>query len=852
MNLNQITKALTELFNQPLKDGEERKIVFWTDIEGEFKEYYTNISINNVKVIHLHENNQFYIKHLLEEEDQENSYLVYTNIDLDSSDNWLYDTVKYSYTFYADRLSLIMDDLNIGSSLRPVVQTYVKFFNKKHITRLKQFDIHTYTKEKLELAIMNVLCNQYSLDFEAVLRTVLMDTLTDEDNRYLKDFKRYFDVETFWEYVKREYDYQREDKNLKTLLIHLLMSAFSQTMDLKHLENYYHFIAEYNRTNCFVFIDHWMHDTRDYEVLHDYIDRLEEEIQLPALIKQLPIEVFQEADIFPYIDRAAIIYIANSLLEQKEDYDRYIELISLRRTKHFYPRYENIYDALLYTVKMNAFRKQYEYGIPTGFPEDMYEAYIDDYYRMDTYYRKFYVAYDAEGTNELLYKLKPLIENVYTNWFLGELSTHWSAAIKNEMADDWSLPGIRNQQSFYQSYIRSHMDKNERAFVIISDAMRYEIAKELQEEINPDLLGESELDTMLSVVPSVTKLGMAALLPHRDLDMDEKGNVLINDQNTSGIENRRKILASYSEESLAIHSPDILRMNKAQRRETFKGKKLIYIYHDTIDAVGDNADTELSTFDAVEDAIDELSDLVRIIRNDLSGTHIYITSDHGFLYQREPLEVSDLMDKERLDTLEVKRRYILSKEHKEVSGQNTVNLSSVIRNNHQLFAYMPNATIRYRIQGGGRNFVHGGASLQEVVVPVLSIRNKRTGQRGAKASEKVSINLTSTTRRITNSIFTLDFFQNEKIAGKYIPRTVIIYFADEDHTILSNEQTIIGDLTSDNPKDRVFKEQFALKNMEYDRNKTYDLIVKDAETDAIIEKIPFQINLGIISDIDFF
>ena len=59
------------------------------------------------------------------------------------------------------------------------------------------------------------------------------------------------------------------------------------------------------------------------------------------------------------------------------------------------------------------------------------------------------------------------------------------------------------------------------------------------------------------------------------------------------------------------------------------------------------------------------------------------------------------------------------------------------------------------------------------------------------------------------------------------PRTVIVYMADEEGEILSNEETIIGDRTSDNPADRTFKLRFVLKSMRYDRNKTYYLVIKD-------------------------
>src|SRR5699024_5865590 len=159
MNIDQITTALTDIYNEPLKDAEERKIVFWTDVDEEFIDDFEKIQIDGVKVIYLHENNQFYTKHLLEEEDTTSSYLIYTNLELDSDENWLYDTVMYAKTFYADRLSLIMKELNIDQSLRPVVQQYIKFFDRKErVQKFKAFDIQAYTKETIELAMMNVIC----------------------------------------------------------------------------------------------------------------------------------------------------------------------------------------------------------------------------------------------------------------------------------------------------------------------------------------------------------------------------------------------------------------------------------------------------------------------------------------------------------------------------------------------------------------------------------------------------------------------------------------------------------------------------------------------------------------------
>src|SRR5699024_4221369 len=304
---------------------EERKIVFWTDVDEDFIDDYEQIDLEDVKTVHLHKNNQFYIKHLLEEEDQKSSYLVYTNLDLDSEENWLYDTVRYAKPFYADRISLLLKECHIDTTLRQHVQKYIAFFGARdRRKRLKEFSMRFETREDLELAMMNALCKKHSLDLQTVLRTVLMDTLYDADNRYLHDFQRFFDVNTFWSYVEREYAYSRKDKTLKTLFMHLAITAFSQSIPERHLTNVQHFIAHSNKTNIYVFIDQWMHNKDDYQIYNEYIRLVEEEINIKAIMQSIPIDTFKDADVFPYVDRAVIIYIANHLIEQYEDYETYL------------------------------------------------------------------------------------------------------------------------------------------------------------------------------------------------------------------------------------------------------------------------------------------------------------------------------------------------------------------------------------------------------------------------------------------------------------------------------------------------------------------------------------------------
>lgn len=852
MNMDEVTKALQEAFLQPLTEGEHRKLIFWFDKDQEFAEYIHEIDIENVKMHTLMQGNNFYTKVLLEEEDPTSNYLIYSALDIGTEDNWLLDTMLYSKTFHADKISLIMDELNIEPSLRSSIKKYEKFFgNKERVKKFSGFEVPVSTESTIELIMMSALCSIKTPDFEGVLKVVLMDSLDDSENKYLDLIAKYIGLEVFWNAVTERYGYEQSQKSLKTLFIYLTVTALSHVVNEQRFSLVKGYIANRNKSNALVFVDHWMHHKMDYQTYDQYAEIAEKEIKLSDIVNQLPVEEFKVADIFPYFDKAIIIYIANSLENRLEDYDAYTKLINLRRAKHYYERYQSIYEALFYTVKMFEFHKKYSLGIPRMQAVDMYRAYVNDYHHMDTYYRKFYFAYDNDSNSEILKKLKVMVENLYTNWYMSELSSHWSTAVQDEMKSNWILPEIQSQKDFYRSFVAPKISNGDRVFVIISDALRYEIAAELADKLNSETTGSCDIQPLLGIVPSVTKMGMASLLPYKNLEIDLSGKVLVNGRSSSGIDNRIDILQSEVSDSTAVHFQELKNMNKAGRREIFKGKKLIYIYHDSIDATGDKASTEVYTFSAADRAINELYDIVKIIKDDLSGTNIFITADHGFVYQREALEESDKIEKEGITAIEVKRRHLFTQEAGEKSGLLDINMDSLITNEHKITTYVPKATIRFKIQGAGANFVHGGASLQEVVVPLIQFKNIRSGQRNSREIEKVDVKLTNTTRKITNSLFNLTFFQTEKVEDKRVPRTVKIFMIDEKDSVISNEETLICDRTSDKPEERTFKLRFALKAISYDKNANYYLISKDIETNIIIEKTPFNINLGIVSEFDF-
>ena len=147
-----------------------------------------------------------------------------------------------------------------------------------------------------------------------------------------------------------------------------------------------------------------------------------------------------------------------------------------------------------------------------------------------------------------------------------------------------------------------------------------------------------------------------------------------------------------------------------------KGMEVVYIYHDKIDEASHTADS--AVFPACDEAIEEIKNLVRIIANEFGGTQIFITADHGFLYTYSPLTEDDKVSKSGWNGQEVEygRRYAIMQ-----NGASPEYLMPVryLNGKTDYSAFAPRENVRIKMSGGGLNFVHGGISLQEMVVPVI-------------------------------------------------------------------------------------------------------------------------------------
>ena len=126
------------------------------------------------------------------------------------------------------------------------------------------------------------------------------------------------------------------------------------------------------------------------------------------------------------------------------------------------------------------------------------------------------------------------------------------------------------------------------------------------------------------------------------------------------------------------------------------------------------------------DAITELKKMIPKIHASYNVTEVYITSDHGFLF-------NDIMfadkDKHKIeeDCLERSTRYYLTKSKDEVSGVVKFPLNEVsgMVNVDDVMVAVPMGTNRFAAPSGGYMFTHGGAALQELIIPVITSRLER-------------------------------------------------------------------------------------------------------------------------------
>ncbi|MBP3271094.1 MAG: BREX-1 system phosphatase PglZ type A [Ruminococcus sp.] len=857
MTIDNINRTLRERFAADLPDCYDRRIIFWFDSEREFEGMLDELDIPDVKILKLTGDNFFEAKMILSETDTESNYLVYDPLSYKHrEDNWLRDIQLYSEEFRADLVSMQMDELHIPQTtqLRRAMKHYTKFFESKERTgKLAALGTKYETAGQLHIDIMAVLCGTKQNTVHGVLRAILCDSLYNEDNECLEQIEKFGSMQALQEMTAKYTGFVGDKFDLNELAVHIFMTAFSAVGEEKVLSGLEQYISSENHTACYAFIDDW-NNSDESDKLFDIAEDISDRMKLTQRLEKLETAKLLAFDSLPCIDEVIIGRFMQEIAENVIKTEEILKAVESRRTSKWYDRYEHLYNGLYYIAKMQEFHYAHISGFHFGTYKKLWDSYTKELYVMDTYYRRLHIYFrkslvSTSGELDDLFKSAVMTaENIYKNWYLAELNGSWCSLIKDYMAEGFALDSISAQADFYKNIV-SPIARDSRVYVIISDALRYEVAAELSEKLVRETNGTAKITAMLSEFPSITKFGMAALLPHDELSLTEDMKILSHGMPTDGTDNRDKILKQANPENCAVTYETLLKLKQTQRRELVSGADVVYIYHNTIDAVGDKQNTENQVFEACADAVEELKSFVRLIVNSMSGSNIIITADHGFLYTHEPLAESEKISTSLVSghLLETGRRYILA------DGQSSSDILMKIaieKYSPDIVGYAPYENIRIKKQGGGSNFVHGGVSLQECCVPVITFKNIRANSKHYVDIKKVTVTLISMTRRISNNIFSLDFMQKEAVGGKTVPAVYEIFFSDKMSNHISDVQTLIADKTGE-PQYRATKLRFTLKSVDFDSDSVYYLNIVDKDNGTVIERTEFEIKIAFANDFDF-
>lgn len=843
-----INRELQEIQNKLNEEFEKdsTRIVFWYDDKADYEEDIKDLQLDDVKIHILDGSNYFYTKYSIEVLEKDSKILIYAPFPKpEDRNNHLADVQYYSTQFYTDRISQLCQKLNIPNKYKERLQKYGAFWQRKErISKFVALEIDKYNNETIDIGILSVLANVKTANFEEIVKQIIINDDYSHSS-CLKEFKKMNILDSFWSLCNKYFGYYSENPNMEELVISLIITYLSFGLKggmVNSLEKY----VLSRKNDAVVFIKSIMNNILCSQKYDEIAALVSKKVNIEKKLSSVNLDYIVGCDCFEIFDVMIINWILEKLQEELLDEkvkDMNISEICKERMKnsyHYNKKFGNEYKILCTAYNLMKKVNEYESKITL---KEMVHDYKNDTYIIDSYYRWFYEVIDTLDDNEKYYDLRVKVENIYSNCYLDKIVPKWNEVL---VSDGYNNNCIPMQKDFFNTFVKSYVGK-ERIIVIISDALRYECAKELVKKFKYDEKCEAEIDTALSVLPSYTALGMASLLPNKEIEIDEKINVLVDNCSSNDIKAREKILKKYNDNAACFRFDELAKAKRNTVRECLKGKDIVYIYHNQIDARGEELVTENEVFKACSEAISEIQRLIRKLTSDISAYRYIITSDHGFIYKRDKLNESNKVDIKKSQCLRLDKRYILSQEELNIDGTVSRSLKYLGKDN-DMYVTTPIGCDVFKAASGGQNYVHGGSSIQEMLIPIVQVKTT-----GAKMeTDYVNVELTSITRKVTNLITYFDFIQTERVTDTMKGRNVVAFFTTEDGEKISFDVPMMANSKDIAAQKRVFHEKFIFKSKSYLSNETYYLVIADAEDEKnILNKYEFKIDIAFANDFGF-
>lgn len=778
-------ESMTRIHDSLRQVFRSNRLVFWYDPENHWSSAFDAFEDGGIKKIKV-VGTEFGTKVTIHRDpDPQACYLLYfPSARPKDADNWLLDLLLQGHEYKTDRASLALQEVGLSYDFLFVVSDHIGFFeSSKRMQVFRELLTSDDDASSLRLKMMAVLTGS-APDLDAMLLWFLgkpaPERMLDPVEEYLGSAKL---VEPFWKEVAIWFGYTSDHPTLRDFVTTLFRWANPLDTGIS-LD-----------PHAKVFLQRWK-DSQAYNAsFRAWSATLEADLHITTKLDGLSdMRVIDKSDTFAAFEKF-IIYRLCRAFEKGDTDSNLLSAIQSRRSSFWFPDHKDGYEALEQAVNVRQLIASAELIMETI---DLGIArYIASWNRIDTAYRSFSYHVRRYGQVALMEKIVEWVEKAYVNNYLLPLADRWSDHVRG--MGNWSCLQLPNQNVFFNRYVQPFLDKGQKVFVVVSDAFRYEAASEFVAKLRLENRWTAELDAVFGSLPSYTQLGMASLLPGKERSIQlPEGTVFIDDKNAAGTAGRNQVLsAALDGKAIAIQAEDFLEMNtKTEARALMRDHEVIYIFHDAIDKVGDKLTTEVRTAEAVEDTFEELLKILRKIAN-ANGSNMLLTADHGFLFQQSEVnEADDLPLPGASEWLFRNRRFAL--------GKNIALDSSVKKFSAKELgltgdwsAVFPLSLGRFPLQGSGKRYVHGGLSLQEVIVPVLRINKARSDD-----TIRVEVDVLRMPSKITTGQISLALYQDRPVADKVLSRTLKIGVYAIDNTVLSETKVLTFDSTDTEPRQR--------------------------------------------------
>ena len=801
--------AATSRIHESLDTALARKrVVLWYDPNGEWAAEFNDYQPARAEKLRV-EGNEFSVKVAISRARLDQRFLLYIpSAKPAEPDNWLLDLLLAGHEFTADRASLDIQEAGLTLEFKDLAHQHKAFFRSPvRTTKLKELLRPNDDEDAVRLKMLAVLAKQQP-NIDQLLQhafSQLDPGDKDGDDPVEAVYGSAQLSRHFWRSVEEKFGYRTPEPNLRDFAVALFNSVSSIGP------------AGELQPHARVFLSIWKDSLKGRATFERWSDHLAGVLRVEEQLNDAPDSYHPgEDDSYELIERFVLSRLLQHFQDDTPD-SELLETIRSRSTSCWFDKHQHGYRALEQAITFRQLLQKADLQVPSF--EEGLQRYCNSWWRLDQAYRRCIVHARTYQQPTLFKPLREWLENQYVNNVLLPLTNRWSDQVGQ--LSSWSSRTLPRQKEFHMRYVHAPLGAKslKRLFVVISDALRYEAARDYAERLNSQA-GKgwmAEVDALLGVLPSTTQLGMAALLPGAQLGLNPvDGNALVDGQSASGTENRGKILKAYANgRANAIQAEDFLNLPTSKEgADLVKEHDLIVVFHNRIDRIGDKRDTEADTCQAVEQTFEELDAILRKISS-LKGSQVVITADHGFLFQQEPVDANDRAEFPAARELTFRnRRFALGSGIKTSAGQKVFTAAELgLAGSWE--AVFPLGLDRFPRSGSGSRFVHGGTSLQEVVVPVIRLKRERKDESRAVEAELLRVPAKITTSRLSFGLFQLEAVEPRKRLPLQLRISLV---AKTDGALLCEPRTVLLDSATSEAREREQQLILELSNTAKDYN----------------------------------